>query len=197
MKFRTYAMAMAVSLTTALSTHAATLLVNGAGQLTGATDVTVLGSIYDVEFVDGTCFELFDGCDAVSDFDFTTEASARSASQSLLDQVFIGEFDDDPSLTLGNSNAEQGRTLTPYGFLPSGSISAAAAENRSVVPGDFVFVGPLDVFADTTDFSFLNWARWTYTGDVVPAVPLPAGGLLLLTGLLGVAGLKYRKNQAG
>ena len=36
--------------------------------LMGATDVQVGGTLYDVVFVDGTCIELFDGCDDLTDF---------------------------------------------------------------------------------------------------------------------------------
>jgi opacity protein-like surface antigen len=47
----------------ASSAQAATLDVVG-GQLHGAFGVDVNGSLYDVEFLGGTCIELFDGCDA-------------------------------------------------------------------------------------------------------------------------------------
>ena len=47
MKLRTFALTMAVSLTTAISAQTATLVVNGGGELTGATDVAVLGSVYN------------------------------------------------------------------------------------------------------------------------------------------------------
>ena len=67
---------------------AATLNVVG-GQLVGASGVDVDGTLYDVEFVDGTCVDLFNGCDESSDFMFTTEAAALMASQALLDQVLI------------------------------------------------------------------------------------------------------------
>ena len=196
MKLRTFALTMAVSLTTAISAQTATLVVNGGGELTGATDVAVLGSVYNVEFVDGTCFSLFNGCDAVSDFDFITEADARSASQALLDQVFLGQFDDDPSLTRGISSAFSGRAITPYGFFPSGPARAAASENALVEAGDFVFIGSISIFGDTSDSSPATWARWTFTGDIIPAVPLPAGGLLLLSGLAGLAAHKRRKKRA-
>ena len=39
------------------------LEIDGAGQLTDATGVDVDGSLYHVEFVDGTCAALFVGCD--------------------------------------------------------------------------------------------------------------------------------------
>ena len=39
------------------------LLVNGSGVLTGAHNVQVGGTLYDVMFVDGTCVDVFGGCD--------------------------------------------------------------------------------------------------------------------------------------
>ena len=104
------------------SADAATLLVNGSGILTGATGVDVDGTLYDVEFVDGTCVALFDGCDSVTDFTFSSEADALAASQALLDQVFLdtaqGDFDADPGLTSGCINTTFGvcEVWTPFGF---------------------------------------------------------------------------------
>ncbi|MBW2667882.1 MAG: hypothetical protein JRE13_16465, partial [Deltaproteobacteria bacterium] len=89
----------------AASANALTLNVDGGGQLFGAFDVNVGGTLYDVEFVAGTCIALFDGCDDVSDFTFQTEAAAITASQALLDQVLLdsieGNFDSQPNLTNG------------------------------------------------------------------------------------------------
>ena len=88
----------------ASSAQAATLNVVG-GELLGASGVIVDGSLYDVEFADGTCIALYDGCDETSDFTFTDLASAVLASQALLDQVFLdgpsGNFDTQPALTTG------------------------------------------------------------------------------------------------
>ena len=61
------------------------------GQLVGAFDVSVGGTLYDVTFQDGTCVDLFDGCDEVSDFAFPTSSAANSASFALLAQVLLGE----------------------------------------------------------------------------------------------------------
>ena len=69
---------------------AATLNVVG-GQLLGATGVVVDGSSYNVVFLDGTCINLYDGCDDVADFTFQTGAAALLASQALLDQVFVND----------------------------------------------------------------------------------------------------------
>ena len=68
------------------SAQAATLNVVG-GQLMGASNVLVDGNLYDVQFLDGTCIDLYNGCDEASDFTFQTQASAVLASQALLDQL--------------------------------------------------------------------------------------------------------------
>ncbi len=89
------------------------------GQLHGAFGVDVGGTLYDVEFLDGSCVELFTGCDELSDFTFPDEASAALAAQALLDQVFVdgvgGEFDSDPGLTEGcDAGPNQCHTFVPF-----------------------------------------------------------------------------------
>ncbi len=75
---------------TVTSVHASALLVVSGGILTGAKGVDVGGTLYDVEFMDGTCVALFNGCDnPATDLTFTTQADALAASQALLDQVFL------------------------------------------------------------------------------------------------------------
>ena len=104
---------------------AVTLEVSTGGELLGASGVSVGSALYDVEFLDGTCIELFDGCDANSDFPFPNQAAAQQAMQALLDQVFVndalGDFDDDPTLTRGCSDVGQRcSTQTPYALQGSG-----------------------------------------------------------------------------
>ena len=50
----------ATTLVLSTSVNAAVLIVDG-GQLVGATGVNVNGALYDVSFMDGTCFALY-GC---------------------------------------------------------------------------------------------------------------------------------------
>ena len=69
------------------SAFAATLNIVG-GQLMGASNVLVGGNSYDVQFIEGTCIDLYNGCDEASDFTFQTEAAAILASQALHEQVF-------------------------------------------------------------------------------------------------------------
>ena len=54
------------------------------GQLMGASDVLVDGNLYDVQFLDGTCIDLYNGCDEISDLTFQTEASAKLNPGSLV-----------------------------------------------------------------------------------------------------------------
>jgi hypothetical protein len=87
----------------------------------GASGVDVGGTFYDVQFLDGTCIDLYNGCDDVSDFTFQTQAAAILAAQALLDQVIldggVGQFDSQPGLTFGCiSLAVFCDVLTPYAF---------------------------------------------------------------------------------
>ena len=82
---RTVALLAVALLTGPVAAHAVTLQINGIGILTGATDVDVDGTLYDVQFLDGSCISLFDGCDnATDDFAFTTNADALVAAQARL-----------------------------------------------------------------------------------------------------------------
>jgi hypothetical protein len=105
--------------------QAATLNVVG-GQLMGASDVLVDGSLYDVQFLDGTCIDLYNGCDESSDFTFQTWASATLAGQALLDQVFLDWsawlfFPNSGSLngcqySVASPTSTPCRVATPFGF---------------------------------------------------------------------------------
>ncbi len=124
------------------SAHAAILNVSG-GQLTGASGVVVSGvGTFDVEFVDGTCIALFNGCDnAADDFDFTDNADAAAAAQALLDQVFInsalGSFDLDPEQTLGCVGVFRCLSFIPVSLSPDGSLGfAGVADNQALEVND-------------------------------------------------------------
>jgi hypothetical protein len=189
----------AVLASLASGAQAATLNSIG-GFLHGASGVNVGGALYDVEFTDGTCLDVYDGC-ANSDFTFRDSASALLASQALLDQVFIdgkGNFDSLPGLTKGCFD-EFCSILTPYA-LPS-LLSAnsrgllykrvynSSTEAFDAVGGNsasfFVHAG----FPDLTASGELTWARWSPT-----AIPEPTTALLVGTGLAGIAA---RRRPAG
>lgn len=181
----------------ATPSFAATLNVVG-GQLMGASGVDVGGALYNVEFVDGSCAALFDGCDEVSDFTFQTEAAATLASQALLDQVFIdgpdGDFDSDTSLTNGVEVNDLAYILNPYGIPSLGNMLNVQSLNFSATDGRTDYVtGPLTRLATNGDPSS---AAATYAVFSVAPIPLPAGGALLLTGLVGIAGVSRLRKRA-
>ena len=106
------------------------------GILKGATGVQVGDRIFDVEFIDGICVDLFNGCDSSDDFDFTDQQSATAAAQALLDQVFIdsplGDFDSDPTLTLGCANTVRTCfTIIAYSLDTNGLFRSITANNSS------------------------------------------------------------------
>ena len=92
-KIKSIALALVVGIAAiglSLATASATPVLNVVGgQLTGAQNVDVGGTPFDVTFVDGTCVALFNGCDQNTDFAFNTPAAAQAAGQALLDQVLL------------------------------------------------------------------------------------------------------------
>ena len=193
----------AVLVLMASSAQAATLNVVG-GQLMGASGVLVDGSLYDVQFLDGTCIDLYNGCDVgSSDFTFQTEASALLASQALFDQVFLdgpsGNFNSDPALTSGCSLLYC-NVNTPFssdGFLLYGhpgtqgwvaAIVATVSASASVGYLSGVVFDPfshLDTRADGNEV----FARWS-------AVPEPSTALLLGLGLTGLGAKGRRRSRS-
>lgn len=174
-------------LTLSMGANSATLVVSG-GQLVGATGVDVDGTLYDVEFLEGSCNTLFSGC---TDFDFTTYAAATLASQALLDQVFLGVYDADATLTFGIVSAP-GHAVTPVPLAqdPTNTTTRVMwrAKNFSGTTEDVVVSAILLPAWDTNDIPGSVFADWTPS-----AVPLPAAAWLFGAAILGLGGLKRKK----
>jgi hypothetical protein len=154
---------------------AAKLNIDSTGQLLGADGVDVGGTLYDVEFLDGTCLEVFNGC---ADFLFTFQSHEDSvlASSALANQVFGGPnantiYDNDPSLTNGITDVGLGSIFTPHGEL-SGRVAVTRFENYKTESFDRVGCAILNsctIVADIslTPFGNAVWASWS------PVIPAP------------------------
>ena len=187
---------------------AATLQIDANGILMGATGVDINGTLYNVEFLDGSCQTLFSGCDEPADFAFTAASSSYNASEALLTQVFVdgpqGLFDSNPSLTAGCTNSDLCIILTPGEslFPVEALVYVRKTYNYSAIAGSDLTQAIPEKFQmgfNTGDPGFggesLTWARWTISSQPVPE---PSSVLLLASGLLGLAGYHWRqRRQAG
>lgn len=171
---------------------AASLDVRG-GILHGAFDVDVNGVFYDVTFVDGSFVDVFgDATQLIA----TTKLESRAFSSALLEQVFIGEFDEEPSKTFGCSPQFEFASChahTPWGTYYDGVVGAfldlhSSASNFEDEPNDYISGGGTRLNTDLTFFETSVYVDWQ-----LAEVPLPAGIWLFGSALLGLIGLKRKR----
>jgi len=193
---------------TLVPAQAAVLQVDGGGILTGAKSVLVGTQLYDVQFADGKCADIFSPCDVGASFPFDA-TGAFNASQALLQQVFqdipgVGQFDSDPGKTFGCQGRVNSECVvyTPY-FVGTTMVFAGAAYNVPQVRPDgsggfAMFMVGIDRSYDSTVVTCVDdnpndcpdsaWARWT-----VESAPEPGTIALLSLGLAGLAFTRRRK----
>ena len=182
------------------------------GILFGASEVNVNGTLYDVQFLDGTCIELYGGCDENTDFPFTNPldlndgALLEAAMTALLEQVFIdstsGAFDTSPELTNGCTDINGCIAFTPLWVnVGANSGGVMSATNVNVVENsstrDRVGAGggggfrENDTYPDTffPDRDQTVYAVWSESA----VVPIPAAVWLFSSGLVGLLGVARRK----
>ena len=185
------------------SAFSATLSVED-GHLLGATGVSIDGKFYDVTFSEATFEEIYgEATDYIWIGDWgATYAENRNfavaASQALLDEVLVGDFNVDPELTAGITNDERGGILTLFQYSPTqgetGYWYVAYALNWSSESGSTDFVNTMAISQE-----YLNdhedrftIAIWTSSSDV-SSVPVPTTILLLGSGLIGLTGFGRKK----
>ncbi len=172
------------------SSFALTVHLTG-GVVTSATGVIVNGDYYNVNFVDGTCTAIFSGC-VNSAFTFQNSTDAFAASNALLNQVFLGAYDDLSVDTFGcDPNGIYCAAYTPYNRTATDVVVANAYNLAS--GSDLVFTGLIANPATAGTTGFMNntvWAVWT------PTVPVPAAVWMFGSALVGLAGLARRKGRA-
>ena len=178
--------------------EAADLVIDGS-KLQGATSVSVDGTLYDVEFLDGECPALFNGCDAASDFAAGSQATANLFAEALRDQVLVdgaqGNFDSDPGLAAGCGTGQTQCTfITPYDVDASNSLGVWFYNNAT--GADTILSTPASTpFGfSTSSASSVTWARWTlHSAAPVPSGSWPASvGLTLLIAWLGQRSIRAR-----
>ena len=204
-----------------VSTSYALMLDIRNGELFGAFDVNVNGTLYDVSFQDGTCIALYNGCDENTDFPFTNLSNLNdgaligAAMRALLDQVFLdsplGNFDSQPALTNGCFVAGGCQINTPLWVnTGSGAVGITLAFNhRNIIDAqvgsaDHIGAGGGSRTFDTThpfqQFDQNVYAVWSPSATPPPPnpapVPEPSTLLLMGSGLAGLIGWQYRKKQS-
>lgn len=189
---RFIAIAAALMISAGAPAAAANLVIDGSGELAGATGIDIGGTFYDVEFVDGTCIGVFSGCDSLSDFAFQTQEAANAAGQALFDQVFLGIYDDQPELTAGCNDPEFCTAAIPYALQVSPAVvSFVPASNGAPGFPDNSGTGGAIVTFDTTGVDTV-WARFTLS-----AVPEPSTWMMMLLGFGAIGARMRRRVQAG
>ncbi len=176
--------------------EALVLTFDSTGLLNGAIGVSIDGVLYDVEFVDNHAYAIFwDNTNGYT-FTFSTAREAEAASQALLEQVLVSDYDTDPSLVLDGKKAGYTYSFnvinTPYGYYTtqSGSdtqysIQYVSASNYEEESGDGT--------ASDTLWSIYNPAHYVYAVWTLSAVPVPSTMFLLGSGIIGLTGIARRK----
>lgn len=180
------------------------------GVLTGASDVDVAGVLYSVSFADGTCSDLFGGCDEAGDFAFSSAFEARAAARALNDTVFVGEIDANPRLIAGCPGS--GRTLgscialIPYSSTIIMGWNGSQAFNVSAINRPLHFhdvIGGTSVHIDLFHTgqcqrpqfcppSWAPWSTWSVWTEQAAAAPETGTAWLVLMGLFAMRGARRR-----
>lgn len=192
------------------SAFSATLIVED-GQLMGAENVYVDGNYYDVAFIDGTLAELYNGADEITDFTlyYSNDATDKAylaglAAEALLEQVFVGLYDAQPTLINGVYTYDAGttaaaRVVVPYSCYSNGGVDVATVwkwsseynDNQSIAYSGLSSTWDSSPTEGSEKYDTTVMSVWTLAET--SSVPVPSTILLLGSGLLSLAGMRRKK----
>jgi hypothetical protein len=174
---------LAATAIVAASMTAASAATINLGDVTGGTSTT--GAIVGTKNGEFYNFSL----NAASGFAVTTLDIDMAGSAFNTD---IGLYDGAGKLIAQNTSRT---AVSPASRILLNGVDVAPNGDYTLVVGAW----NVDFTEDLADISFNGFPSGAYNvsiGTTVSAVPLPAGGLLLLSGLAGVAAIKRRKKHA-
>lgn len=182
-------------LLTSGSALGATLVTDINGQLLGVDGVDVNGTLYNVDFLEGSCYTFFAPCLSNDNLLFDIN-EALDASWALKSQVFDTPawslYTSDPSKTFGCEDLYGCTIYTAY------SVNSDPMGNAQFFNGDGLFFfdtvntcGLCTRSDDTTTNPAAVFAIWEEANGVTP-VPLPAAGWFFLSAVSGLFALKRK-----
>ncbi|MDO6487210.1 PEP-CTERM sorting domain-containing protein [Colwellia sp. 6_MG-2023] len=192
--FKVMILSLLISACSLFNLANATLMLNidlTSGKLLGASNININGKLYDVSFVDGTCPDLFSGCDEQSDFSWQTEEESKVASLALLNDVFVdsvdGLFDSLPDLTFGCSSDTYNDcfVITPYKSNTNNTLFGVMALNNSNPNWDTTSPFTVGIGLNTGISNSSTYAVWS-SPKPLQAVTEPTTLTIFALGLIGL-----------
>ncbi|MCP4075295.1 MAG: PEP-CTERM sorting domain-containing protein [Gammaproteobacteria bacterium] len=197
-----------------IQANAAILNIDTNGILMGIDDVDVNGTLYNVDFVEGSCYTLFAPCINTNDDPFTFNLEgARAASRALKDIFELPEnsyYDLNVETTFGCADAEFGCSMWTAYAMGADNMGRAYFTNGNedwfgLFPNNVpsMFGNPMK--ADDTNFmEGTVYAIWEDAsgacvencngdGGDTTAVPEPSILVLFAAGLFGIRFARRRK----
>jgi hypothetical protein len=159
----------------------------------GITNLQVGTEFYDVTFFAGSCVLAFDGCNDLEDIAFPGSEALSEAMISLSAVLNTGfsfpafhpngcSDGTDTCLILTPSSLDRIGSI----FIPDIRLTWDNLNNR--------WVNGSGAFIPSLEYNRVSFAVWSQSAPIAP-VPLPAGALLLSSGLVGLWALRRRKHK--
>lgn len=197
-------LALGGGLAAAQAASAAVLVTNGSGEISGVTGLEVFSSVngsllatYDVTFMEGTCIDLYTGCDNNGDdLPFETAVLRNETFDALA--AFLGDINDPTSIAGCESTVECYVTsASNINLAGQGSVSGYGLYLLAGLMNDLIVSESFAAFRDQdlTQTANRTWALFSPSGMMEPPsdVPVPGALILMLSGIAGLSAFKKRK----